>query len=200
LLWREASEKRLKPIDALKIYALKTSPAFEAALYSGVRLAGPMGEYLEPIRQVARNLGVAFQILNDLQDWDGDTHNKLHAGGDVVGGRPTILLALALEALPLAEQDELLELIGDSELSPKYRLSRVRELYQQARVFETAHRLVDKHQQRAEAVADKIQPDELRRLMYYLIDTVLERPAEDAAPLPHIVPLVTELAAASPAH
>ena len=31
------------------------------------------------------------------------------------------------------------------------------------------------HQQRAEAIADEIQPDELRRLLYYLIDTVLER-------------------------
>ena len=35
LIWRDANDKRIKPIDALKIYALKTSPAFEAALYSG---------------------------------------------------------------------------------------------------------------------------------------------------------------------
>jgi hypothetical protein len=32
LLWRDALDKRLTPLDALKIYALKTSPAFEAAL------------------------------------------------------------------------------------------------------------------------------------------------------------------------
>ena len=40
LLWRDARDRRLTPLDALKIYALKTSPAFEAALYSGIRLAG----------------------------------------------------------------------------------------------------------------------------------------------------------------
>src|SRR5207253_3826384 len=34
LLWRDAAEKALTPLDALKIYALKTTPAFEAALYS----------------------------------------------------------------------------------------------------------------------------------------------------------------------
>jgi geranylgeranyl pyrophosphate synthase len=93
LLWRDATDKRLKPIDALKIYTLKTAPAFEAALYTGVRLAGSVNGYAEPIKQFARNLGVAFQILNDLQDWRGDDSNKLAAGGDLLGGRPTVLWA-----------------------------------------------------------------------------------------------------------
>ena len=56
------------------------------------------------------------------------------------------------------------------------RISRVRALYEQAGVFEKAARLIDKHQERAEAIADKLQPEELRRLMYYLIDSVLDGP------------------------
>src|SRR5438067_12533477 len=32
-------------------------------------------------------LGVAFQILNDLCDWQGDRHNKLAAAGQVAAGR-----------------------------------------------------------------------------------------------------------------
>jgi geranylgeranyl pyrophosphate synthase len=199
LLWRDAHDKRLKPIDALKIYALKTAPAFEAACFSGVRMAGPADDYVQPMRTFARNLGVAFQILNDLKDWQGDRDNKLSAGGDILGGRPTVLWALALEALPPEQQAELCGLVehrgqhadgdhrGDrlssnslssSGLSDAERVERVRRLYQQADVFEKAHRLVDKHQQRAEAVADEIQPEPLRRLMYYLIDTVLDRPQE----------------------
>jgi len=179
LLWRDSLDKRLKPIDALKIYALKTAPAFEAALYSGIRLAGDATPYAQPIRNFARHLGVAFQILNDLLDWQGDDHNKLAAGGDTLGGRPTVLWALALEGLPQAEREELLSLVeGDAPAAA--RLKRVRQLYEQAEVFEKARRLVDKQQDRAEEVADAIEPDELRRLLYYLIDTVLERPTEAA--------------------
>ena len=63
---------------------------------------------------------------------------------------------------------------------PAERVERVRQLYRQAGVFEKASRLVDKHQQRAEAVAEQIEPAELRRLFRYLIDTVLERPEEEA--------------------
>jgi geranylgeranyl pyrophosphate synthase len=174
LLWRDALDKRLKPLDALKIYALKTSPAFEAALFAGVRLAGSAKDLAEPIRQFARNLGVAFQILNDLNDWEGDDHNKLAAGGDTLGGRPTVLWALALETLPAAEQQELLELANDQTRSASERIARVRELYQKAGVFEKAHRLIEKHQERAEKVADEVQVEELRRLLYYLIDSVLD--------------------------
>merc|ERR1711916_160656 len=47
MAWERRPTLELAPIDALQIYALKTSPAFEAALYSGLRMAGPMDEYEE---------------------------------------------------------------------------------------------------------------------------------------------------------
>jgi geranylgeranyl pyrophosphate synthase len=190
LLWRDARNKRLAPIDALKIYALKTAPAFEAALYSGMRLAGAVENYLDPIKQFARNVGVAFQILNDLKDWQGDDNNKLAAGGDALGGRPTVLLALALQSLPPHEQEELLSLLSENDLSPSARVHRIRRLYETAGVFEQAHRLVDKHQDRAEQIADGLEPEELRRLLYYLIDTVLERPSEEASASSPLLPII----------
>jgi geranylgeranyl pyrophosphate synthase len=172
LLWRDTPGKQITPLDALKIYALKTAPAFEAAMFSGLRLAGPIDKYLEPIGQFARHLGVAFQILNDLGDWRGDNHNKLAAAGDVLGGRPTVLWALALEGLNDDRRAELQRLVADGAIDASV-VARVRALYQEAGVFEKAVRLVDKYRSRAEAVADEIEPDELRQLLYYLIDTVL---------------------------
>ncbi|HEY5311855.1 MAG TPA: polyprenyl synthetase family protein [Pirellulales bacterium] len=179
LLWRDALNKRLTPLDALKIYALKTAPAFEAAVYSGLRLAGPVDGDKNFVGPFARHLGVAFQILNDLGDWQGDTHNKLSSAGDVLGGRPTVLWALALESLNPEQRAELEQLVTQKPVSPQT-VARVRELYRAAGVFDKASRLVDKYQQRAEAVADEVEPQELRRLLYYLIDTVLERPPADS--------------------
>ncbi len=185
LIWRDSLDKRLKPIDALKIYALKTAPAFEAALATGARLAGPIDELREPLAQFAQRLGVAFQILNDLKDWQGDNDNKLSAGGDVLGGRPTVLWALALEGLDPADREELLALAADPKPAA---VARVRALYNKANVFEKASRLVDKYQDRAEAVADEIQPDEFRRLLYYLVDTVLDRQSTEGAEVQVVSP------------
>jgi geranylgeranyl pyrophosphate synthase len=190
LFWRDSRDKRLTPIDALKIYALKTAPAFEAALVTGAALAGQAREYSAPFKQFARNLGIGFQILNDLNDWRGDDNNKLAAGGDVLGGRPTLLWALALEALSEVQQNELLQLVVEGHGSDAARLVRIRQLFGEADVFEKAHRMVDKHRQRAERIADDVQPDDLRRLLYFLIDTVLETPSDEQS----VVTLSTEVA------
>jgi geranylgeranyl pyrophosphate synthase len=191
LLWRDSLEKQLTPLDALKIYALKTAPAFEAALYSGLRLAGPLDSSVNWPTQFARHIGVAFQILNDLGDWRGDDNNKLLAGGDVLGGRPTVLWALALEGSNDKDRAELLELSRQGVSSPEL-VSRVRRLYNAAGVFEKAAKLIDKYQERAEAIADEVESEDLRRLLYYLIDTVLERPSEPTTiPLDILMPIVS---------
>ena len=191
LVWRDSPDKRLRPIDALKIYSLKTAPAFEAALLMGIRLAGPAEQYSEPMRKFARHLGVAFQILNDLRDWLEDGHNKLASGTDVQGGRPTVLWALAMETLPEEARRELLSLVSDDSRQPgQVNLNRVRQLYHQADVFEKAARLVDKYQDRAEEIVDQIQPEQFRHLLYYLIDTILERPRESTPEI--VIPTLPE--------
>ncbi|MFG0262493.1 MAG: polyprenyl synthetase family protein [Novipirellula sp. JB048] len=185
LLWRDSKDRQLSPLDALKVYALKTSPAFEAALFSGIRLAGECEAYRKPIRDFCRNLGVAFQILNDIGDWSGDDDNKLSAGGDLFGGRPTILWALALDALDGEERQQLMSLVENPErYSDHERLAIANRLYHTAGVFDTALQLVDKHQARAEKVADELEPESLRRLLYFLVDTVLERPE---VPSPNVI-------------
>jgi geranylgeranyl pyrophosphate synthase len=195
LLWRDAPDKTLTPLDALKIYALKTAPAFEAALYAGLRLAGPAEKYEKAVTEFSRHLGVAFQILNDLKDWDGDSDNKLVAGQDVLAARPTLLLALALEGAGPAERAELLALLH-AERKPSLpplvsdTLERVRALFAHAQVFEKAEKLIDKSRARAEAIADEIEPTELRELLYYLVDSVLDRqPSPPAEPEPALVQL-----------
>jgi geranylgeranyl pyrophosphate synthase len=179
LVWRDNRDKRLTPAEALKIYALKTAPAFEAALYCGVRLAGPTDQYAEPLARLAKHLGVGFQILNDLQDWRGDDFNKLTLGGDVLGGRPTVLWALALEGLEKDERRELEQLVATGNATPAV-FAQIRSLFEQAGAFAKALALVDEHRREAEKVADSLSPVALRHLAHHLIATVLEQPIATA--------------------
>ena len=187
-MWRDSRDKRLTPDDALKIYALKTAPAFEAALYCGLRLAGPADQYAEPVAQLAQHLGIAFQILNDLQDWQGDDFNKLTLGGDVLGGRPTVLWALALEGLRRRR-------------SPRARTTRRRRRSDARRVRANSPSVPTgrcvresapagrRASREAERVADELSPEALRRLAHHLIETVLEQPRRDREPAPARRPL-----------
>ena len=181
LVWRDNRDKRLTPTEALKIYALKTAPAFEAALYCGLRLAGPTEQYADPVARLAKHLGIGFQILNDLQDWRGDDFNKLTLGGDVLGGRPTVLWALALEGLESDERRELEHLVATGEATPAV-FARIRNLFDGAGAFTKALHLVDENRREAEKVADSLSPEALRHLAHHLIATVLEQPAATARP------------------
>ena len=174
LVWRDARQKRLKPLEALKIYALKTAPAFEAAIMAGIRLAGATKPYREPAARFARHLGVAYQMLNDLDDWQLEQPNKLGSGGDVLAGRPTVLWALALEALGEADRQELESLVSRRD-SDAARIARAGELYARADVFRQSATLIGKHHQRARQSADEITVEPLRHLLHFIADAILDR-------------------------
>ncbi|HEY3969686.1 MAG TPA: polyprenyl synthetase family protein [Planctomycetaceae bacterium] len=188
--WHEAPGQMLRPIDALQIYALKTSPAFEAALYAGLRLAGPIAPYEEMIPVFTRHLGVGFQILNDLKDWQGDDNNKLVAGQDALSLRPTLLLALAFEAAAPSQRAELDAIVADHG-SEALRTGRLRRIFEECGVFDKAQALVEKSRARAEALADEVQPDSLRQLLYFLVDMVLAPETEEPAIAAANSPLVS---------
>lgn len=173
MYWQSKPTLDFTPVDALQIYALKTSPAFEAALYSGLRMAGPIEKYEQMIPQFCRHLGIGFQILNDLKDWRGDSDNKLVAGQDALALRPTVMMALAWQAAN-AEQRQLMErCFFDREEEDRIRFNRVRRLFEELGVFEKAERLIEKSRDRAELLADDLESDEIRQLLYFLVDTVL---------------------------
>jgi len=178
LAWRSAADKSFTPLDALRIYALKTAPAFEAALFAGLRLGGQINLPEDLLPDFSRNLGVAYQILNDLKDWDGDDNDKLLSGADVLSARPTLLLALALQSSASEVRESLLGLLHSGE-SAERKIEQARDLYRRHGVFEKAERLVAKHRERAEAAADRAQPARVRSLLHFLADTILQRDKPD---------------------
>ena len=175
MAWQERPDSELKPIDALRIYALKTSPAFEAALFAGIRMAGDATPYNEMIPVFSRQLGVGFQILNDLKDFHEDLDNKVVAGQDAGALRPTVLLAMARERADARQLKQLNEILRGESMTdaPLERFQWLKALYAECGVFDLAGSLVDKSRARAESLADEVELDSLRQLLYFLVDTVL---------------------------
>jgi len=186
MAWQDAGDLNVTPLDALQIYSLKTSPAFEAALYAGLRMGGPVEQYEKMIPAFCRHVGVGFQILNDLNDWRGDDDNKLVAGQDALSLRPTVLLAMALDVADDMQRAEIEELLEDEQVSA-LKIGRLRRIFEHCGVFEKAEALVAKSRARAESLADEVEPDELRRLLYFLVDTVLADNEPEPQPHPDVL-------------
>jgi len=150
----------------LAVYALKTSPAFEAALLTGLRLATDHTIDHDLIRRFSRTLGVAYQTVNDLKDWQTDRFDKLLVGQDALAMRPTVLESFAHEAGVSASAGPAHEARDD-------RFARLRDAYDRAGVFRRAHHLVDGCRERALATAGDAQPPDVGRLLAFVARIVL---------------------------
>ena len=172
MAWHEQAAESITLLDVLQIYALKTSPAFEAALYAGMRMAGDVSAYEEMIPSFSRQLGVGFQVLNDLKDWRGDANNKLVPGQDMLAGRPTVMLALAFQAADDLQRQRLLDVFSATDVEDEIRMDRLKGLLVDCGVFDQAELLVEKARVRAESLADDVDVEPLRRLLYFLVDRI----------------------------
>lgn len=183
MAFQKSPDWSLTPLDALQIYSLKTSPAFEAALYAGLRMADHPLAKTDLVPQFCRHVGVAFQVLNDLKDWNGDTDNKLVAGQDALALRPTVLLALALKDANAQQKAELQEILSETSgrSSNHKRIDRLREIFRSCDVFEKAEVFVERSREKAETLVAEIEDIQIRDLLQFFIETVL---AKDLPPTP----------------
>ncbi|HUS57208.1 MAG TPA: polyprenyl synthetase family protein [Planctomycetota bacterium] len=167
LLWH-GSGRTLRPIDALSIYALKTAPAFEAALYAGLRAAG-RNIADGSLKRYSTCIGEGYQALNDLADWQEHTVNKVTLGQDVLARRPTILRAFAIEAGGEHRLNELTSADAD----PEQVVEQVKALYASLGVFSRVEQLLEKLRARAGETADAFDDANLRNLLNFLVKIVL---------------------------
>lgn len=183
LWWRDATDKRLSPSESLEIYGLKTSPAFEAAVAMGIRLAGVDPEQAGAIRRYALHVGTGFQILNDLKDWSGDLENDRRAAGDLLGGRPTLMWALALERLAEDDIQRLRDVAGKagaadaSAADVAAAIATARRLFSSSDVFQRAAAIVEEQRTAAGAAAATCRYSRLREVLEFLLDLAVPEQA-----------------------
>ncbi|WP_395716615.1 polyprenyl synthetase family protein [Prosthecobacter sp.] len=91
LLWTR-HPVALSSTQVLEIFRSKTAPAFEVALKVGAALAGQLDECADVLHAYSENLGIAYQIRDDLDDLGEDS-----AAGNEWSMRPSIVLSLLRE-------------------------------------------------------------------------------------------------------
>ena len=106
LCWSR-TPKALGLAQTLSIFARKTAPAFEVALRLGVLHGGADQATHGVLTEFSHNLGIAYQIRDDLADFAADQ------AGDLLAGRPSILFALAKEHGSLRLRDLLEDTLAE---------------------------------------------------------------------------------------
>jgi octaprenyl-diphosphate synthase len=84
--------------DYLRVIRYKTAKLFEASARLGAVLANADADLEERCAQYGRSLGTAFQLVDDLLDYEGNSHELgKNVGDDLREGKPTLPLLIAME-------------------------------------------------------------------------------------------------------
>jgi len=97
----KAFDLNLTQADYIEIISSKTAALFAAASESGAVAAGAPEERIAALRGYGMNLGLAFQIQDDILDYEGAAADLgKNAGDDFAEGKATLPLILAMRATP----------------------------------------------------------------------------------------------------
>lgn len=115
----------------------KTAILFAAACEGAVMLSGESDETLQRMHDIGLNLGIAFQLIDDVLDYEGDPETTgKNVGDDLNEGKPTLPLihamshgtsneaALIADALRTKSADRLSEIVALAESSGGIRETR----------------------------------------------------------------------------
>ncbi len=191
MAWQSAPNAELTPLDALQIYALKTSPAFEAALVCGSadgRTRGGIRRVPAAVRPAGRR---GLSDPKRPQRLAGRRQQQTRRRPGCALASPHRAVGIAYQSANEEDRRSLHRLL-ESKNPQAQRIEQLRKLFEKHKVFDKAEVLIEKSRTRAEALVEDIESEELRQLFHFLIDTVLapeDIPQPDVPPDPVMVPL-----------
>jgi geranylgeranyl diphosphate synthase type II len=150
--------------EYLRMIELKTAVLLAASVKIGAIIGGADDKNSELLYEFGRNLGLAFQIQDDLLDIYGDSKvfGKI-PGGDIIANKKTFLLVKALEIASGEQHKQLQELFALKEFDPVIKVKKVIDLYDQLNIKVITENLAHDYINTSFSMLEKIGVDKERK-------------------------------------
>ena len=111
-----------------KISYFKTGRLFEASAKTGAMLAGANKNFIKNIGESAKNIGILFQIKDDLLDYSNTSKTGKQSFQDLKEGKITYPFFFALKNSSQKEKKQLISFLGNQRLNEKKALALISKL------------------------------------------------------------------------
>ena len=111
-----------------KISYFKTGRLFEASAKTGAMLAGANKNFIKNIGESAKNIGILFQIKDDLLDYSNTSKTGKQSFQDLKEGKVTYPFFFALKNSSQKEKKQLISFLGNQRLNEKKALALISKL------------------------------------------------------------------------
>lgn len=163
--------------DYLEMIRLKTAVLLACSLKAGALLANVSDVIANQLYEFGINLGLAFQLQDDLLDSFGDqlTFGK-RIGGDILANKKTFLLIKALESAPETSKAELLGWIEKEGFVEEEKIAAVKSVYNQLNIENLTQGKIDQYFQKSIDILNNTGIDQNKKqALTALCNQVLKR-------------------------
>lgn len=148
----------------IKMIELKTSVLLACSLKMGAVISDAAKEDADLIYEFGRNLGIAFQIQDDLLDAYGDPEKfGKRVGGDIISNKKTYLLLTAIEKANESQLASLKELLNQSEFKDEEKVEAMKALYDEIGIPKLTEQAIQSYYDIAIQSLDAIQVESSRK-------------------------------------
>jgi geranylgeranyl diphosphate synthase type II len=146
--------------EYIRMIELKTSVLVYGAMKIGALLGGAPEQDAQHLGEFGRNMGIAFQLQDDLLDTFGEKAKVgKRIGGDILQNKKTYLVLKALELADEATATELTALLSSTvaEAEEEAKIARVTSLFDKLNIQEELHKIIRVYNDKALASLDAIE-------------------------------------------
>lgn len=153
--------------DYINMIERKTSALLSGSAMIGATLANASSDDVKKIYRFATELGLAFQLQDDLLDSFGDESLGKKIGGDILEGKQTYLMIHAMSNATDSERDILRSTHLRTDISDAEKIATVKALYEKLDAKRATEQQIDLRFERALAILDTLSIDKERTVRLY---------------------------------
>jgi geranylgeranyl diphosphate synthase, type II len=160
--------------DYLRMIELKTAVLIAASAKIGAIFGKAEDKDSELLYEFGKNLGLAFQIQDDLLDVYGDENifGKI-SGGDIVTNKKTFLLIKALEVATGNTLKKLQEQLQAKEFDRELKIKTIIDIFDQLNIKSITEKLANEYITKSLNLLEKVNADKERKSGLYQMATSL---------------------------
>jgi len=171
-------QRQVVQIDEyLEMIKLKTAVLLGGALKMGALIGKAEEKEAQLLYDFGVNLGIAFQLQDDILDVYGDPEKfGKQIGGDILSNKKTFLLIKALETANKEQYEELEELLFDKNIRPEDKIKRVTSIYNDLNIKELAEDVMSGFAEKGLSALNKVNiPKNRKAVLNQFADMILIR-------------------------
>ena len=176
--WDMEFETKSKVSEAqyIDMIRLKTAVLLGFSLELGALLANAPEEEREALKEFGVNIGIGFQLKDDLLDVYADKKKfGKQVGGDIIANKKTFLLIKALEKAKGKTKQELIKWLSAKKINKQQKVNAITAIYDSIGIPQLTEKKIEDYFSKGFSYLDKIEASENKKQLIVFTQDLIKR-------------------------